>query len=243
MPTVEGIGRDAALLYEAESEEVVVARDTFASVRQYVISLQEEVRSPFRIEGMAQILQQTATGRYPRVVRHSHKWTGLHGSLSLYSKTTLNLRGMRERPPGALGPPSGAECCCCTRCNACGGQFTLQALVVASGLGLGVQRSRSLRRLKSPVRSSSNLSRMSTVHLIQQVTHPPVPPYSIDLQDACFPPLLGRKGPPICAGPLFSCVGFAFPFIFSEGGAVRPLKMRLLCTGPRCCVVRKGQGV
>lgn len=43
MPAVEGIGTDAALLYEAESEEVVVARDTFASVRQYVISLQEEV--------------------------------------------------------------------------------------------------------------------------------------------------------------------------------------------------------
>jgi hypothetical protein len=45
MPAVEGIGTDAALLYEAESEEVVVARDTFASVRQYVISLQEEVRN------------------------------------------------------------------------------------------------------------------------------------------------------------------------------------------------------
>ncbi len=43
MPAVEGIGTDAALLYEAESEEVVIARDTFASVRQYVISLQEEV--------------------------------------------------------------------------------------------------------------------------------------------------------------------------------------------------------
>lgn len=44
IPKVEGIGVDAALLYEAESEEVVIARDTFASVRQYVISLQEEVR-------------------------------------------------------------------------------------------------------------------------------------------------------------------------------------------------------
>ena len=43
MPAVEGIGTDAALLYEAESEEVAIARDTFASVRQYVISLQEEV--------------------------------------------------------------------------------------------------------------------------------------------------------------------------------------------------------
>ena len=44
MPTVEGIGRDAALLYEAESEEVVIARDTFASLRQYLVTLQEEVR-------------------------------------------------------------------------------------------------------------------------------------------------------------------------------------------------------
>ena len=43
VPKVEGIGRDAALLYEAESEEVVVARDTFASLRQYLVTLQEEV--------------------------------------------------------------------------------------------------------------------------------------------------------------------------------------------------------
>ena len=44
VPSVEGIGRDAALLYEAESEEVVIARDTFASLRQYLVTLQEEVR-------------------------------------------------------------------------------------------------------------------------------------------------------------------------------------------------------
>ena len=43
VPTVEGIGRDSALLYEAESEEVVIARDTFASLRQYLVTLQEEV--------------------------------------------------------------------------------------------------------------------------------------------------------------------------------------------------------
>ena len=43
VPTVEGIGRDAGLLYEAESEEVVIARDTFASLRQYLVTLQEEV--------------------------------------------------------------------------------------------------------------------------------------------------------------------------------------------------------
>ena len=43
VPTVTGIGQDAALLYEAESEEVVVARDTFASLRQYLVTLQDEV--------------------------------------------------------------------------------------------------------------------------------------------------------------------------------------------------------
>ena len=42
---MEGIGRDSALLYEAESEEVVIARDTFASLRQYLVTLQEEVRT------------------------------------------------------------------------------------------------------------------------------------------------------------------------------------------------------
>ena len=46
VPTVTGIGQDAALLYEAESEEVVVARDTFASLRQYLVTLQDEVPSP-----------------------------------------------------------------------------------------------------------------------------------------------------------------------------------------------------
>ena len=44
VPTVEGIGQDSVLLYEAESEEVVVARDTFASLRQYLVTLQQEVR-------------------------------------------------------------------------------------------------------------------------------------------------------------------------------------------------------
>lgn len=44
---MEGIGRDSALLYEAESEEVVVARDTFASLRQYLVTLQEEVTFDF----------------------------------------------------------------------------------------------------------------------------------------------------------------------------------------------------
>ena len=43
VPTVIGIGQDAALLYEAESEEVVIARDTFASLRQYLVTLQDEV--------------------------------------------------------------------------------------------------------------------------------------------------------------------------------------------------------
>ena len=41
---MEGIGRDSVLLYEAESEEVLIARDTFASLRQYLVTLQEEVR-------------------------------------------------------------------------------------------------------------------------------------------------------------------------------------------------------
>jgi len=44
VPTVEGIGRDSALLYEAESEEVAIARDTFGSLRQYLVTLQQEVR-------------------------------------------------------------------------------------------------------------------------------------------------------------------------------------------------------
>ena len=43
VPTVEGIGRDCALLYEAESEEVAIARDTFGSLRQYLVTLQQEV--------------------------------------------------------------------------------------------------------------------------------------------------------------------------------------------------------
>ena len=53
VPTVTGIGQDAALLYEAESEEVVVARDTFASLRQYLVTLQDEVLSffPFLLAG------------------------------------------------------------------------------------------------------------------------------------------------------------------------------------------------
>ena len=42
---MSGIGQDAALLYEAESEEVVIARDTFASLRQYLVTLQDEVSS------------------------------------------------------------------------------------------------------------------------------------------------------------------------------------------------------
>jgi len=43
VPTVEGIGRDSSLLYEAESEEVAIARDTFGSLRQYLVTLQQEV--------------------------------------------------------------------------------------------------------------------------------------------------------------------------------------------------------
>ena len=56
VPTVEGIGRDSALLYEAESEEVLIARDTFASLRQYLVTLQEEVR---KVNGLFSLLSVT----------------------------------------------------------------------------------------------------------------------------------------------------------------------------------------
>jgi hypothetical protein len=45
VPGVEGLGADGALLHEAESAEVVIARDTFASLRQYLASLQQEARA------------------------------------------------------------------------------------------------------------------------------------------------------------------------------------------------------
>lgn len=54
---MEGIGRDAALLYEAESEEVVIARDTFASLRQYLVTLQDEVR---QAEACLNVFQTTS---------------------------------------------------------------------------------------------------------------------------------------------------------------------------------------
>lgn len=42
-PAVELIGREEALLHEAESAEVAAARDTFAALRRQLVSLRAEV--------------------------------------------------------------------------------------------------------------------------------------------------------------------------------------------------------
>ena len=49
-----------------------------------------------------------------------------------------------------------------TRCG-------MQTLAVGASLGSGGPRARKLQRLKSSFRSSSNVSRLSTVQLIQQI--------------------------------------------------------------------------
>ena len=49
-----------------------------------------------------------------------------------------------------------------TRCR-------MQTLAVGASLGSGGPRARKLQRLKSSFRSSSNISRLSTVQLIQQI--------------------------------------------------------------------------
>lgn len=45
----------------------------------------------------------------------------------------------------------------------------VQTLAVGAALGTGGHRARKLQRLKSSFRSSSNISRLSTVQLIQQI--------------------------------------------------------------------------
>ena len=45
----------------------------------------------------------------------------------------------------------------------------MQTLAVGASLGSGGPRARKLQRLKSSFRSSSNISRLSTVQLIQQI--------------------------------------------------------------------------
>ena len=82
VPTVTGIGQDAALLYEAESEEVVVARDTFASLRQYLVTLQDEVLSPFPKPACGHSQIRCAGTRMTSTQQTHHLssgWQSLHG--------------------------------------------------------------------------------------------------------------------------------------------------------------------
>ena len=45
-PPLELIGREEALLHEAESAEVAAARDAFAALRRQLVSLRAEARQP-----------------------------------------------------------------------------------------------------------------------------------------------------------------------------------------------------
>lgn len=77
----------------------------------------------------------------------------------------------------------------------------LQALAVAAGGNRSISRSRSLRRIRSPLRASSNLSRVSTGHFAQQVLPHGIlqggnVPHGIQRRDVCTETTRRRLSPP-----------------------------------------------
>ena len=161
-----GIGQDAALLYEAESEEVVVARDTFASLRQYLVTLQDEVPllpACGHSQGECAGTQEYLPPRTPTTEAvEGGRCMPLYGEL-----VAVQLQGEQWSDdcvtPQCLGLRITAQQA--PRLTRCG----MQTLAVGASLGSGGPRARKLQRLKSSFRSSSNISRLSTVQLIQQI--------------------------------------------------------------------------
>ena len=165
-----GIGQDAALLYEAESEEVVVARDTFASLRQYLVTLQDEVLAPSPcllvgtpIPGLQEhnsAFHRTGTPLEQREGRIC--CTALHGKVAAAQPQIELISDDCDTPQCLALRITAQQVLQLTRCG-------VQTLAVGASLGGGGPRARKLQRLKSSFRSSSNISRLSTVQLIQQI--------------------------------------------------------------------------